>query len=273
MLKTYRRTNLNVQTKQDIRELVEKIFKKQDKFFDFNKIKVGELSILIDDGTKHNVEVIIDSSLPEEAEVRDVSELEEYFDFKLSINPNFIKTKTGLYNTIYHEVMHLSDPSITTKPSEDYLNSQNYNYYSLMIEFRAWTNEILEALHNEVVNELGYITNKNELSDLKDTLKNIVVHITTGIPLSSKSSRLLRKMSGREETVDDLDDILQKVNSSYPNLSHLTEPIGEEEELPNYLLVLMNIKEANPKRWKIFIKMLKHTYDELIELIDNSKIK
>lgn len=265
--------SLNIKTKRDIYKLVEKIFKNEKKFFDFKKTKIGELIILIDDGTKHRVGVYFDTVTDGEAYIQDNYENDEYFEFNLYINPNFIKTKKGLYNTIYHEVMHLSDPTVTTKPDDQYVNYHNYNYYALESEFRAWTSEILESLRNEVINELAYVENKKELHYLKNTLKNIVAHIADGYDLYPESSKLIRKMSGREETIIDFTEVLKKVDILYPNLSHLKEPIGEEEEIPTYLLILRNFQGANPKRWKDFIKMLKYTYDELIDLIDNSEIR
>jgi hypothetical protein len=268
----HKRVNLSIETKKQIRELTKKIFKDRDKFFDFDDRKVGELVISIDDGTKHVVDVYIETVSSDEAHIIDMRD-DDYFEFRLFVNLNYIKTEKGLYNTIYHEVMHLTDPSITTRPSEEYINYNDTDYYSMLIEFRAWTNEILEALYNEVINELSYVNNKNELNILRNTLKNIIAHIADGFELLPKAKILMRKMSGREEVVEDISEVLNKVNLIYPNLSHLTEPIGEEEEIPTYILVLMNFKDVDEERWNGFIRTLKKVYEELIDLIDNSDIK
>lgn len=266
-----KRHRLDIATKRNIKNLIPKIFKLKAKKKVFDKEKVDDIIVRVDDGTMYEVSIYLDTSINHYSHVQDISDDEELFDFELIINPLLIKSEKDLYNKLYHELLHATDPDITTAQTDEYLTvydpSTIDTYYGTKIEFRAWIGEILEALHNEIINELNYINDKEDLRNLKNALNNIVVHIVNGHELLPTARRIIRKMSGREENVDDFNDLLKKIKLS-PEFEYLIEPF-DEEIMPEYLLVLNLFKENKKDLWKDFIEQLKHLYNELVDVIDN----
>jgi hypothetical protein len=266
-----KRHRLDIATKRNIKDLIPKIFKLKGKKKVFDKKKVDDIIVRVDDGTMYEVSIYLDTSINYFAHVQDISDEEGFFDYELLINPLLIKSEKDLYNKLYHELLHVTDPDITTAQTDEYINlydaSNVETYYGTKIEFRAWIGEILEALHNEVINELNYINTKDDIQNLKNTLKNIVVHLAEGYEILPSSNRLIRKMSGREENIDDFTNLLKKLKLK-SEFEHLIEPF-EEEIMPEYLLVLNLFKEHNKPLWVNFIQQLKHLYNELIDVIDN----
>lgn len=266
-----KRYRLDIATKRNIKDLIPKIFKLKAKKKVFDKEKVDDILVRVDDGVIYEVSIYLDTSINHYSHVQDISDDAELFDIELIINPLLIKSEKDLYNKLYHELLHATDSDITTSQTDEYLSvydpSTVETYYGTKIEFRAWTGEILEALHNEIINELNYVNDKEDLRKLKNTLNNIVVHIANGHELLPTAKRIIRKMSGREENVDDFTDLLKKLKLS-SKFKNLAEPF-EDEIMPEYLLVLNIFKEHNQPLWSDFINQLKHLYNELIDVIDN----
>jgi len=267
------RHRLDIATKRNIKNLIPKIFKLKKKKKVFNREKVDDIVVRVDDGTMYEVTVYLDSSIRHNAHFQDVSTNKKMFDIEIVVNPLLIKSEKDLYNKLYHEFLHATDPNLTTLQSDEYLNYYDSNnietYYGTSIEFRAWMGEILEALNNEILNELNYVNNREELNDLKNTLKNIVVHLAEGYEILPKAKKIIRKMSGREENFDDFTNLLEKLKLT-SEFQHLVEPF-DDEIIPEYLVVLNLFKEYNQPLWDKFIKQLKHLYDELSEIIDSFK--
>jgi hypothetical protein len=175
------RYRLDIATKRNIRNLIPKILKLKKRKKIFNQEKIDDIIVRVDDGIMYEVTVYLDTSINHYAHVQDISTNKKMFDIELIINPLLIKSEKDLYNKLYHEFLHATDPDLTTLQTDEYLNyydTKNVEtYYGTNIEFRAWTGEILESLHNEILNELNYVDNKEDLENLKNTLKNIVVHL------------------------------------------------------------------------------------------------
>ena len=76
-------------------------------------------------------------------------------DFVMELQPKEYGSKKNLFLTIYHEMLHATDPSQSTKMSPKFLSTYNEKkdeaYWGHPIEFRAITNEFLEGLVNEIV--------------------------------------------------------------------------------------------------------------------------
>ena len=206
------RITFSLGTKKEIKELTRKIFRLKDIHADFSELNVKNFFIRTDEAALCFVMVIIDSQLNNYAQIQNVAKSDKGFVFELIINPKYIKTEKGLYNIIFHELLHITDPEITTQQSKEYLNynsDSDENYYGSSIEFRAFTNEFMEAFYNEILNELNFIENKDGLVELKDIIKNIIQYMDKGGELSNKANNLIINMSGEDENYRNMIKILE----------------------------------------------------------------
>ncbi len=267
------RATLNLGTKRNIQKLVDKIFEVKSQFIDSPKGKVDDIVVRTDDGVLYEASVFLDASIPNYGEMTDISGSYDFFDIEVVINPNLIKSKKQLYNKLYHEFLHATDPTLTTQQDPESIQNilnmdTDEKYYGSAIEFRAWTGEILEALQNEIISRLHNDTTEQDIIDLKDILKNIVVHITTGRELQPRAKKLLDAMEGNNDGLDDLTDVLEKVKINHPQLMFLFDKDEQGYTHAEYLAVLKDIRTHNKEQWGDFILQLKQLYNELISILD-----
>jgi hypothetical protein len=111
---------------------------------------VGNIPLKISDGSVGNAEVIIDPNSSEMGYIDNASE--DKLDpkkFIIYINPNRISSKKLIFQSLYHEYMHVTDPVFSTKFSEKlwatYDSSIDEKYWAHPIEFRATANEFLPS--------------------------------------------------------------------------------------------------------------------------------
>ena len=94
------------------------------------------------DGAQGQVKVVINPKLPYigymETKPKDSR---DPMDFVMELQPKEYVSRKNLYLTIYHEMMHATDPSQSTKMSAKYLTTYNEksdkDYWGHPIEFRA----------------------------------------------------------------------------------------------------------------------------------------
>ena len=92
------RHRLDIATKRNIKNLIPKIFKLKKKKKVFNREKVDDIVVRVDDGTMYEVTVYLDTSINHYAHVQDVSTNKKLFDIELIVNPLLIKSDKDLYN-------------------------------------------------------------------------------------------------------------------------------------------------------------------------------
>jgi hypothetical protein len=184
----------------------------------------------------------------------------------MKINPKKVTSRKGLYQTIYHELTHGTDPMLTTKSTESFWSTYDpefdEKYWGHPVEFRAITNEFLEALVNEFTLRRNRVTKEQSIITLRKSLKNILNHFSNGEPLSNLSLDIINGMyGGGEHNIlrKTLDDII----IDNPDVANL---ISKKSKL-DYLTIINLVKKYSGENWKRFLGMLVKTSDEIKEIL------
>lgn len=185
-------------------------------------------------------------------------------DFVMELQPKEFISKKNLFLTIYHEMLHATDPSQSTKESPSYLltydEKSDEKYWGHPIEFRAITNEFLEGLVLEFERRKQNLKNSENIKYLKNTLTNIKNYFAKNETLSKLSLDILDRIN--DENV--LDDRISKLVSEMPtNFPGVSEFMTKSEDEPYYLTYVELIKKYNPEIWKRFLTMLYNTVEEI----------
>jgi hypothetical protein len=189
-------------------------------------------------------------------------------DFIMQLNPKKYGSKKNLFLTIYHEMMHATDPTQSTEKSAR--REMGYNpeidekYWGNPIEFRAITNEFLEALVNEFKLRVTRLRNQSNKITLKKSLDNIVNHFAKNEPLSKVSLDILSRMNDELITDNRFSKVLSKITMDYPETSEL---LPKKQDEPYFLYYVKTIQRYNPKIWPKFLTMLYKTKEEIEELM------
>lgn len=185
-------------------------------------------------------------------------------DFVMELQPKEFISKKNLFLTIYHEMLHATDPSQSTKESPSYLltydEKTDEKYWGHPIEFRAITNEFLEGLVLEFERRLQNLKNLENKRYLKNTLYNIRNYFAKNETLSKLSLDILDRIN--DENV--IDNKISKLVSDMPtNFPGVSEFMTKSEDEPYYLTYVELIKKYNPEIWKRFLSMLYKTIEEI----------
>jgi hypothetical protein len=193
-------------------------------------------------------------------------------DLFVEVNPKFYESKKNLYLTLYHELLHASDPtqSYMWKPSYDltYDQENDEKYWGHPIEFFAISNEFLEGLVNEFQRRIDRAQKPEQLKFIKKSLDNIIAYFSKNTPLTKQSLNLIQRINDDQIGSGKFGQILANFQTDYPELSDIIPPTYEDE--PYYLHYVQMIKKFNPKIWPKFLTMLYNTKLE-IENILNEK--
>ena len=174
ILEASKRHKLSEKTIQDLRKSTIEAFKAyQDEDSDFQK--VSPIYVENSLGEKGEVEVYYLDELETEAVTEFKSdgpnELSQYF---IVVNPDngMYPSLKSTYNAIYHELQHLTDPAMTTRKSEKHMSKystkDDEKYYGHDAEFKAMSNEFLEALENEYLDKNTSLEKKEVLESLNN---------------------------------------------------------------------------------------------------------
>jgi hypothetical protein len=187
--------------------------------------------------------------------------------FVMQLNPKLFGSKKNLFLTLYHELMHATDPNFTTRSNDtywkDYDPTVDKKYWGHPVEFRSVTNEFLEGLVNEFRRRNdGAIKVENRQLLLK-SLNNILNYFAKSEPLSRLSLDVINRISdeGLEDTR--IANLLANISTEYPETS---EFMNNKE--PYYLILINTIKKFNPDMWPRFLKMLYDSVDEIKDIIN-----
>jgi hypothetical protein len=165
-------------------------------------------------------------------------------------------------------MMHATDPTQSTEKSAR--REMGYNpdidekYWGNPIEFRAITNEFLEALVNEFKLRLVRLRNIDNRKAIKKSLDNIVNHFANNEPLSRLSLDIISKMNDELAKDNMVSKTLSKITTDYPETSEL---IPKQQDDPYFLTYVKMIKKYGPDMWPKFLTMLYKTKEEIEELI------
>ena len=269
-LQEVKRYKLKDNLEQTLHQIVDTFFNRIKKPVK-KKTKIGDVKINLSDGTEGNVKVYIEPNMYSifgfEAFAYMDSEDESNDPNRLyvSINPKLNEDKTSLYNSLYHEFLHLTDPVFTSKFSEKlhatYDPDVDEKYWGHQIEFRAIAGEVLNALVNEFKIRKGQVSNKQQLDKLIESNSNILNHFATGEELSNLSLMIFKSMNKDPKTKS----VLDKISREYPDTaSLLPKPKTDLQYLDRYLL---NLKKFSGKKWNKFLSMLYSTYEEIMDML------
>jgi hypothetical protein len=272
ILNESKRVKLDPEFKKVLNNVVDIIFKKRLRGFK-KYTPITSIPIEVADGTPGTVEIVVDPDLPHygilDTKVEDSNDPN---DFIIKINPKEVKSKKGLYQTLYHEIMHATDPNFSTKYSEDYWSDYDPEkeemYWGHPIEFRAITNEFIEGLVNEFSFRKNRLKNQNSVKMLEKSLDNILNHFSTGEKLLPLSNDIIEDMFGSEEITRSR-KLLNDILVDYPEVSDLMK--NPNKEL-SYLTVLELVKKYSGDDWKRFLTMLFKASEEIKEVISQKSI-
>ncbi len=254
ILEASKRHKLSEKTIQDLRKAAVEIFKAyQNEDSDFEKVS----SIYVENplGEKGEVEVYYLDELEVEASTEfkkgEPNELSQYF---VVVNPDngMYPSLKSTYNALYHELQHLTDPAMTTKKSEKhmakYSTKNDENYYGHDAEFKAMSNEFLEALENEYLDSDSPLSNEEILK----SLDNIRLFFKQNEKLTKETYGILQSMAGGKDSDFEM---------------YIPEDLMT---LPYYLKFIWLLKKHNPNRWNQFLNMLYTTVEDIESQLKNS---
>lgn len=267
-----RRIKLDSNTLSLIQKVTDVIFKKRNTGFK-KYTPITSMPITVSDGTPGTVEIAVDPELEHFGLLdQKVEDSKDPNDFILTINPKKITSKKNLYLTLYHEIMHATDPGFTTKYSEKYWEEYDpeidEKYWAHPIEFRASTNEFIEALRNEFMLRKKRLRNPENIKYLTEAAENILEYFSKGTTLSKLSYDILESMSGLVPQDTKISKLLQDMFIEYPNVSDFSQLTPKSGSIPYYIKYIELIKKYDNSIWKKFLTML---HQEVTEIKDSLK--
>lgn len=187
--------------------------------------------------------------------------------FVMLLNPKLFGSKKNLFLTLYHELMHATDPQFTTKFNEkyfeDYDSEVDEKYWGHPIEFRAVTNEFLESLVNEFSRRNDRVRKVENRQLLLNSLNNILNYFAKGEPLSKLSLDIFNRLNDEELKDSRISKLLADIPTNYPETSEMLNSYNLSS-----LLYINTIKKYNPDMWPRFLKMLYDTTEEIRNIIN-----
>lgn len=268
-LQEIKRYKLKDNLDQEVRKITDVFFEKTKKKVK-KKILIGFLVVRMEDGSYGSVRVYIDPFLKAKYGFDVYGEMDTIkFDKNklwISLDPILNVDKTQVYNTLYHEFLHVTDPVLsskgTEKHSKTYDEKSDDKYYGHQIELRAMGGEFLNALVNEFKKRNDKLRDKNDTKYLKKSITNILNHFATGEELSSLSIGILHSLW------EEKNNLLNKITIDYPGVADFTKPSSDPiEYFDRYLL---NIKKySEPSQWNKFLSMLYSTYEEIMSMLSH----
>ena len=145
-----------------------------------------------------------------------------------------------------------------------YNEKSDKDYWGHPIEFRAITNEFLEALVGEFTRRFNRLKNVENKKFLLKSLNNILNYFGKNEKLSKLSLDILERLNDENIGDNKISKLLSNITVDYPQT---TELLGNKEE-PYYLTYIELVKKHNPKMWPRFLTMLYNTKDEIEMLLN-----
>lgn len=258
-----------------LHDLAERLWNSRNKKFT-KKTLVDKIPFKTSDGVQGMVKVIINPRLPYigymETKPKDSR---DPMDFVMELQPKEYISRKNLYLTIYHEMLHATDPSQSTKFSPKYMltydEKSDEKYWGHPIEFRTISNEFLEGLEMEIERRLESIKNPEYKKYLIRSLDNLLGYFSEGKTLNKLTLDILRRVNDEEV----LDNLISKsfsdITTKYPGVADFIA--AREGEEPYYITYIELIKKHNKESWPKFLTMLYKSIEELKHKINEKTIK
>lgn len=248
-----------------LHDLADRLWEKRDKKYT-RKTLVDGFPFKTSDGTDGYVKVIINPRLKFIGQMdTKPTGSRDPMDFVLEVQPKEYVSRRNLYLTLYHEMLHATDPSQSTKYNPKFMLSYDEHsdekYWGHPIEFRTVTNEFLEALELEFERRLSFLRNGEQKKYLIQSLNNILGYFSRGEELNKFTLDILKRVND-EEVLDNLiSKSLSDITTEFPGLADFIAK--REDEEPYYITYIELIKKYNPKMWPSFLSMLYKSVEDL----------
>jgi len=255
-----------------INMIADELWSKRNKKYKGKEL-VDIIPFKLADGTDGLVKVIVNPRLPYMGYMgtRPKKSLDPA-DIFIEVNPKFYETRKNLYLTLYHEMIHASDPtqSFKWKPSYEltYDEKKDEKYWGHPIEFFAITNEFLEGLVLEFERRKNNLRNPENIKYLDKSFNNILNYFAKGEKLSKLSLDILSRINDEHVSDTAISKVVADIQTQYPNVEFSKQT---KDEKPYYLILIELIKKYNPKIWPRFLTMLFKIKDEIQEILNKKK--
>jgi hypothetical protein len=251
-------------------DVTDKLWSSRNKNFD-KKTQVDSISFKTSDGADGLVKIVINPKLKFIGQMETKPEFSrDPMDFVMELQPKEYGSKKNLFLTIYHEMLHATDPTQSTKMNINLMTSYNEKkdemYWGHPYEFRTITNEFLEGLVKEFKIRLKRLKNIDNKKFLMESIKNILDHFAKNTPLSKLSLNIISRINDENIFDTRISKIVADMPSEFPGIADFFKKNTEE---PYYLTYINLIKQYNPKIWPRFLKMFYNTSEEIKEIINN----
>jgi hypothetical protein len=271
LISEQKRDVLDPQLYSRLESLANKLWANKDKEYT-RKTFVEEIPFKTKDGADGLVKIVINPRL-KYIGLMDTKPpfSRDPMDFVMELQPKSYGSKKNLFLTIYHEMMHATDPTQSTKTNMKYQSSysefDDKKYWGHPIEFRAISNEFLEALVLEFKRRVMRLRIPENKKFLIKSLENIIKYFKEGTPLSKLSLDILTRMNDENVLENRFSKLLSDITTEFPQTS---EFLPKKEDEPYFLTYVLNIKNHNPEIWKRFLTMLFKTSKEIEQFINNT---
>lgn len=264
------RIKLDFKTQTLLDGFVNKIYKKK-----LSGVKtytsLGHMPIVTSDGFPGQVEIVLDPELPYLGLLdQKVEDSTDPNDFVVLINPNKVTSRKYLYQTLFHEIMHATDPMFSTKQSEKLWSTYDpeidEKYWAHPIEFRASSNEFLEGIVREFSIRKDRLKNKSNIVLLMKAADNILDYFSKGKKLNKLAFNIINEITDDEHLNNVMGKILKDIPLEYPDVIEL---MPERQNPPKYISIIELIKKYDPEIWKRFLTMLYKTIGEIKSSLRN----
>jgi hypothetical protein len=255
-----------------INMIADELWSKRNKKYKGKEL-VDIIPFKLADGTDGLVKVIVNPRLPYIGYMgtRPKKSLDPA-DIFIEVNPKFYDTRKNLYLTLYHEMIHASDPtqSFKWKPSYEltYDEKKDEKYWGHPIEFFAITNEFLEGLVLEFERRKNNLRNPENIKYLDKSFNNILNYFAKGEKLSKLSLDILSRINDEHVSDTAISKVVADIQTQYPNVEFSKQT---KDEKPYYLILIELIKKYNPKIWPRFLTMLFKVKDEIQEILNKKE--
>ena len=263
-----KRYKFTPETLDRMNKVVDKLWDDRKKDYQRRKELIGVIPIKLANGVDGLVRIYVNPRLSYIGlmDIRPSKSLDPA-DLVIEVNPKYYESKKNLYLTLYHEMIHASDPTQSVQWSPKYMmtydEKSDEKYWGHPIEFFAISNEFLEGLVKEFERRIKRTRKPENLIVLEKSLNNILNYFSKNEPLNSLSKDILFRVND-EFIGEDTPKQLKNWTADMPNLADF---ISRGSEEPYYLYYVQMIKKFNPTIWKKFLSMLYDTTFEMKDLI------
>jgi hypothetical protein len=232
------------------------------------KIEVDQMEFMTADGSEGKVRIFLNPRYKNYGQMDlNPKTTRNPQKFVMQLNPKLFGSKKNLFLTLYHELMHATDPNFTTRSNDkywkDYDPTVDEKYWGHPVEFRAVTNEFLEGLVNEFRRRNDRVVKLENRQLILKSLNNILNYFAKNEPLSRLSLDIINRISDEGLKDTRIANLLANISTEYPETS---EFMNNKE--PYYLRLINTIKKFNPDMWPRFLKMLYDSVDEIKNIIN-----